>query len=279
MARTRARSTASRPAAFTARTADKHVLYQLAVQTPDLEAEFLEYTFRRLRGRDARILREDFCGTSALCCEWVRRHPEHHSIGVDICAETLRWGETHNLSQLEPKQRERLLLHHENVLHIERPRVDILVALNFSYFVFQSRALMQRYFRIAHRSLQPDGLFVLDAFGGTDALRDDLTERRRCRGFTYLWEHAYYNPINSEVLCHIHFEFPDGSRMRKAFSYHWRLWSLCELQELLSEAGFSQIEVYWEGTNPRTGQGNGQYSPTTEGEAIKSWVAYLIAQP
>ena len=38
-----------------------------------------------------------------------------------------------------------------------------------------------------------------------------------------------------------------GSKLKDAFIYKWRLWSIPEVRELLAEAGFSRSEVYWEG--------------------------------
>ena len=51
---------------YTARTADRHELYQLAVQSPDEDAAFLARYHEKLTGRPLRVLREDFCGTAAL---------------------------------------------------------------------------------------------------------------------------------------------------------------------------------------------------------------------
>ena len=80
------------------------------------------------------------------------------------------------------------------------------------------------------------------------------------------------------MLCHIHFKFPDGSRIRRAFSYAWRLWSLPEIREVLSEAGFTRSTVYWQGTNEESGEGNGVFEPTEQGEADASWIVYLVAE-
>jgi len=138
------------------------------------------------------------------------------------------------------------------------------------------RDLLRQYFKAVRKSMKPDGLFLMDAFGGSEGL-EELEERRRCGGFTYVWEHARFNPVTNELLCHIHFEFKDGSRMRKAFTYDWRLWSLMEIQEVLTEVGFRHVEVHWEGTELESGEGNGVFRRTTTGEAIESWVAYIIA--
>ena len=83
--------------------------------------------------------------------------------------------------------------------------------------------------------------------------------------------------MTSDILCHIDFRFPDGSKIEKAFTYDWRLWTLPELQELLTEAGFSRVTVWWEGTG-KDGRGNGVFTPETRGEADAGWVAYLIAE-
>ena len=48
------------------------------------------------------------------------------------------------------------------------------------------------------------------------------------------------------MVNHIHFEFTNGSRLKRAFTYEWRLWTLPEIRELLGEAGFSRSTVYWE---------------------------------
>ena len=80
------------------------------------------------------------------------------------------------------------------------------------------------------------------------------------------------------MRCHIHFAFPDGSRLKKAFTYDWRLWTLPEIRELLDEAGFSRITVYWEGIDKKTGEGNGKYKPATVGEADPGWIVFITAE-
>ncbi|MFN7589412.1 MAG: hypothetical protein ACK5UQ_13115, partial [Planctomycetota bacterium] len=73
-----------RPKPLTARTADRHVLYQLSVQAPETDARFYDRWFRKYAGRPLRLLREDFCGTAVLACHHVKRHPENRAIGVDL---------------------------------------------------------------------------------------------------------------------------------------------------------------------------------------------------
>ena len=121
-------------------------------------------------------------------------------------------------------------------------------------------------------------VIFLDAYGGYEAPMV-LEEKRECDGFTYIWEQASFNPIDGMMDCHIHFTFPDGSRMDRAFSYRWRLWTLPELREMLAEAGFRDIVVYWEGTDEDANEGNGIFEPAEMGDPDPGWICYIVAQP
>jgi cyclopropane fatty-acyl-phospholipid synthase-like methyltransferase len=261
-----------------AELADRHVLYEKSVQCVASEYKFVNKTFHKLRKRRARHLREDFCGTAGMCCEWVRRKPDNTAVGVDIDPDVLQWGREHNLSSLKADARMRVSLVQEDVCRVTTPQpVDIVLAMNFSYQIFKTRAQLGGYFHRVYEGLADDGILIMDAFGGYDSFRE-IREKTKHKEFNYVWEHAHYNPINGDILCHIHFSFPDGSKLRKAFTYDWRLWTLPELQELLTEAGFSRVRVYWEGTDKETGEGNGRYAPASVGEADPSWVAFLVAE-
>jgi len=257
--------------------ADRHDLYQRSVQDTEAEIDFVLATWNELRKRPAEVLREDFCGTANTACEWVRRDPEHYAIAIDLDSEVLAWGEQNNVSALEESQQHRIELIHGNVLDTPAELSDIVLAMNFSYFLFRTRDELREYFTTVHEGLTGDGIFFLDAYGGYDAPRE-LEESRDCEGFTYIWDQASFNPIDSCMTCHIHFEFPDRSRIDQAFTYHWRLWTLPEICEILLEAGFRHAEVYWEGTDPETEEGDGIYEPREVGDADAGWVCYIVAQ-
>jgi cyclopropane fatty-acyl-phospholipid synthase-like methyltransferase len=267
--------TRKRPTATMAEQADVHELYEEAVQAVDVEAEFLRDTFRALRSREALSFREDFCGTASACCEWVRSGPMHHAVGVDIDHDVLEWGRRHRLSRLPEAARARVKLLNADVMQAKTDPVDVAVAFNFSYWIFKTRAAMRAYFVKVHEALKADGIFFLDAFGGSEAYAVQK-ERTKHDGFSYIWDQAEFEPVTGRILCHIHFRFPDGSKIKRAFSYDWRLWTLPELRELLEEAGFSKVTVYWEGEED--GEGNGEYSPHATGDADPAWVAYLVAE-
>jgi len=261
---------------FSARTADKHALYQLAVQSPAEDVRFLARLYRSLRGREARHLREDFCGTALLCTAWVRGKKPRTAEGFDISEQTLAWGRAHNFPPLGERA-ERIELHAEDVRAPSARRPDVRCAQNFSYFVFKERAQLLAYFESARRDLAPGGIFVLDIYGGPEAMEEEEEEREIEEGFTYVWEQRRYVPATGAYEAHIHFRFHDGSEMRRAFSYDWRLWTLPEVKDALLDAGFARVESYWEGTDAKGEGGNGIFRRSARGENCPAWVTYLVA--
>ena len=253
-----------------------HDLYEEAVQAVDAEVEFLDETFRDLRGREAVSFREDFCGTASACCEWVRSSKKRYAIGIDNSQDVLEWGRRHRLSRLSEVQRARVKLLEDDVLSVETDPVDIIGAFNFSYYIFEDRATLRGYFERCREALVDDGLLFLDAFGGPDAI-EVQREKTKFDDFTYIWDQAEFHPVTSHIVCHIHFKFPDGSKIKKAFTYEWRMWTLPELRELLLEAGFSKVRVYWEGED-EDGEGNGEFTETETGDSDLAWIAYIVAE-
>lgn len=279
------RSTPSKPSApLSARTADRADLYQRAVQAPDAEVDFLLKAFRAMgRGR-LRTIREDFCYSALIAREWVRRGPDHRAIGVDIDRAVIRGAAARNRDELPPDARERLSLIAADVRAPEvlaAGRVDAVLATNFAYWVFHQRDALREYFRLVHRALRPGGIFILDFFSGSDAHRE-LTERRRIGsrhrdgGFTYVWDQASYEPLSGRYTCKIHFEFRDGSKIRDAFRYDWRLWSPPELLDLLPEAGFATRRVFAEGDDGRGG-GDGVFRPVRRHNADRAFLGYIVS--
>ena len=259
-----------------AEQADRHELYEASVQNVEEECRFITTTFKTLRGREPQSLREDFCGTASAACHWTTLGPERTAVGVDFDAEVLDWGRNNRLSRLSAEQQSRVKLIESDVLDVSTEQVDAVGAMNFSYWIFQTRPLMIQYFSRIREALKDDGVFFLDAFGGYESM-EEMKEKTKYENFTYVWDQARYSPVTGEMECHIHFKFPDKSKLKKAFSYTWRLWTLPELQELLLEAGFRNPTVYWEGTD-KDGEGDGVFTPDDRGEADAGWIAYIVAE-
>jgi hypothetical protein len=257
-----------------ARQADRHDCYERAVQNPSFDAAFIARTFQQRRGRPPRVLREDFCGTAALCAAWVKRHPENRAFGIDLDPDPLEWGIQRHLIPLG-RRAARVTLIRRDVRERMEFVSDVIAAFNFSFFTFRDPESLRHYLRQARAGLSRDGILYLDLFGGPESMQLQQ-ERRRHRGFTYVWDQAAFNPITHEILCHIDFEFRDGSALRRAFTYHWRLWSIPELMTLAREAGFTDAICYWEGTDHQRGTGNGVYRPTRRGDNAKAFLAYLV---
>ena len=66
--------------------------------------------------------------------------------------------------------------------------------------------------------------------GGGGQAQFLMKEKKRLKGFTYVWEQADFDPVTNHILCKIHFEFKDRTRLKNAFVYDWRLWSLVDFE-------------------------------------------------
>lgn len=259
---------------LTADTADKHVLYQKSVQAPQVEIDFMDRVFKKAHGRKPLSLREDFCGTALLCAEWVKSNPERTALGVDIDGKVLAWGKKHNLADLGAAE-PRITLLQQDVRAKTPGRFDVVCAFNFSYWIFRTREEMKAYFKSVRSALGKQGMFLLDSYGGWEA-QECVEEVRRVKGgFKYIWDQSKFDPITHVATNYIHFEFKDGTRMDKAFSYTWRFWSLPEIRELLQEAGFSDVQVYWDMSKTDDEE---WYVPRERAENQPGWLAYIIAR-
>ncbi|HEX5055369.1 MAG TPA: class I SAM-dependent methyltransferase [Gammaproteobacteria bacterium] len=258
-------------------TIDKHRLYEESVQNAEFETEFVADIYKKTRHREARSLREDFCGTANAACEWVKRDSANTAIGVDLDADVLAWGRRNHVERLQARQAARVSLLNQNVLHADTEPVDIVLAMNFSYWCFRTRQSLGEYFRKVHASLNDRGIFFLDAYGGYEAY-EEMEEETEYDDFTYVWDQAQYDPVTGHMKAHIHFRFPDGSELSPAFTYDWRLWSLPELRELLEEAGFKKITVYDQVWDYELEEAVDEFVPVQKMDADPAWVVYIAAE-
>lgn len=254
---------------------DKYELYRRAVQSAENDVVFIQDTYKELKRKSPRTFREDFCGTFALSTEWIKLNPRHEAMGIDLDPEPMAYGRQHYLSKLKPEQQRRMKLLEGNVLDPSLPKADVVVAMNFSYFCFKQRELLKKYFSNVVKTLNKDGIFLVDIFGGSQcygAIEDTI----RHEGFTYYWDQTNFDPVTNEALFHIHFRV-GGKKIEQVFTYDWRLWSIPEIRDIMHEVGFRKTHIYWEGT-AKDGSGDGNFTRVDHGESCESWIAYIVGE-
>jgi hypothetical protein len=257
---------------------EKYKLYESAVQCFESDIDFLKENYKKIYNRDARTLREDFGGTAALACNWVKEGPEYFSWGIDIDPEPMKYGLENHYSKLTKTEKERMQYVEGDVLGSYEFKADIIVAFNFSYFIFKKRKQLLEYFTKVREGLNENGAFFIDLFGGTEA-RAELVEETEHDDFTYFWDCEKYNPITDECQYYIHFKtHKDGKKHENVFSYDWRMWGIAELREIMEDAGFSKTIAFWEGEDG-DGGGDGVFYETNKAENCESWVTYICALP
>jgi RimJ/RimL family protein N-acetyltransferase len=275
-AKPKAKAAKKRTSRFSAKTADKHDLYQRSVQSPEEDIEFCNRVFKTLRKRKPLHYREDFCGTGLLSAKWIQQSKKHTAEGFDLDSDPVAWGLAHNFEPLGADAA-RYTVHLKDVRDKGHRPADIRTAQNFSYSVFHSRAELLSYFRAAREDLADDGLFIIDLHGGPEAT-EEMFEEKACGGFTYVWDQYAFYPGTGEYICHIHYKFPDKTEMKRAFTYKWRFWYMTELRDALLDAGFRDVHSYFEGTDEDGTSGDGIFRRGKRGENCLSWLAYLVAE-
>ncbi|XP_057455996.1 uncharacterized protein LOC130747159 [Lotus japonicus] len=166
------------------------------------------------------------------------------------------------------------------------PGRDIVCAFNYSCCCLHKRADLILYFKHARDALSTKGgIFVMDLYGGSSS-EHKLRLQRRFPNFTYVWEQAEFDIIQRKTRISLHFHLKKEQRkIRHAFSYSWRLWTLPEIRDCLEEAGFRSVH-FWIREMPDTseitrteGFGTGKdvkYEETTSFQQQDSWNAYIV---
>ncbi len=262
---------------------NRYDLYEFAVQDPPLEARFLA----ALHGNNPRILTEDFSGPASIARAWLALSHTHKAIAVDRDDEPLHHA-VDRLNDALPVRLPDFTIRQRDVLEV-KDQTDIIAALNFAACELLTRQHLLTYLRSALYRLQPNGILVLDTYGGSDALipgESEQTIQTPHGKLTYIWEQRAACPATSRVVNAIHFVLPGGSRIDNAFTYDWRLWSPSELRDAMHDAGFRTTEVYATygdaiddadqlHVTPISRDGN---APNFETDLDDHWVLYIVAR-
>lgn len=258
------------------RRSDKYNLYERSVQNPEAECKFSLRVYKKFRKRRPVSLREDFCGTFLNAIAWVKSHPENVAHGLDLDSNPIAYGFKHHYTEMKPEQQKRLHIHQMNVCDPKTPQSDIIMALNFSWMTFQTRKALKTYFANCYKKLHRNGIFILDFFGGSESQEENLS-KEKIENFTYLWEQHDFDPITHRARFSIHFKERGKNKIKHAFRYDWRLWTIPEVRDLLHEVGFTSTHIFWEGDDEDGEAGNGIFTERKTGETCESWVAYVVA--
>jgi SAM-dependent methyltransferase len=253
---------------------DKYFYYHKSVQSPDIDVQFFDKAYKDIRGKEAVSLKEDFCGTFSISCEWVKLGDNKKAVGVDLDEEPIEYGKNNYLAELTDDQKSRVEVINANVMDKNNPQADIVSASNFSYYIFKDRETLKTYYKSAYNSVKDDGIFIVDCFGGT-AATEPVEEETEQDGFSYFWDQDSFDPVTNFAQFYIHFKRKGEKKRKKVFSYDWRMWSIPEIREIMLEAGFKDTKVMWEGTD-KDGDGDGKFKAVEKGEHCESWVAYVI---
>ncbi|MCC5829315.1 MAG: class I SAM-dependent methyltransferase [Phycisphaeraceae bacterium] len=280
------------------RRPDRWRLYEQAVQHPEAEVAFFERAWR-LRATDggsptpASLLCEDFCGTAEVARAWMLLGEDRRAVAIDHdprvlkrawrawCAHFRRLRD----AGLEPgdslDRQADLHLLCADVMQAKIPPVHIIAALNFSILTFHQRQSLRAYLRHARRRLLPDGLLVMDLFGGPGAMMPGTVWRRvepsdgSIEPFDYGWEQRTFDAATGRIDCRIHFRFDDGTTMRSAFRYDWRLWSPADMVEMCLAGGFRRAQIH---SDLVGGQRTGRFRRTRSMPNAREFVVYIVAQ-
>lgn len=170
---------------------------------------------------------------------------------------------------------------------VSLPARDIVCAFNYSCCCLHKRKELVVYFKYALDALsKKGGIFVMDLYGGTSS-EHEIKLQRKFPNFTYTWEQAEFDVIQRKTRISLHYQLhKPQKKIRNAFSYSWRLWSLPEIKDCMEEAGFRSIH-FWIREMPdternRSTRGFGtsrddKYEEVSSFQQQDAWNAYVVA--
>lgn len=277
--------------------------YELCVQSPRHVVNFLH----ALHGHVPRVLREDFCGTAAVSRRWVRDGlndgDDRRAICIDLDPAALAYArdaardadipcrEWSNSAPRPPGRCEIVLARGDCVgkdAPLASEGCDAIFVGNFSIGYIHRRTDLCAYLRRSLDRLRRGnagfggGVFVCDTYGGAGAFRLGGIRRRHVSPgrevVLYEWVHEKADALTSMVENSISLRVEEDGQIvqeyPRAFTYRWRLWSIAELREAMSEVGFTSTSVYSE-INVAPGE---TPQAVGEGELGEDWTVCVAAR-
>ncbi|XVF05192.1 hypothetical protein REPUB_Repub05bG0150600 [Reevesia pubescens] len=236
----------------------KFLLYQQSVQSPKGDISYLQKFFLMyVGGRLPLHLQEDFCGTALFRISLFHGNvlKSHEAKLVSFMPQELirniQLEESDNNSKIaaiDPNMHEgSTSLSNEESIKAESkiPAQDIVCAFNYSCCCLHKHTELVLYFKHVLEALsRKGGIFVMNLYGGMSS-EQSLRLQKRFPNFRYTWEQAEFDIIERKTRISLQFHLQKKQkRLRHAFSYSWRLWSLPEINDCLEEAGFRSV-LFW----------------------------------
>jgi hypothetical protein len=162
------------------------------------------------------------------------------AIGMDYDFETIQWGMENNVNNMQSGS-DRVKLIQQNVLDAYDPneKFDIICSLNYSHTLLNKRNDLVKYFKNVRNNISK-GVYVIDFFGGPHTYSD---HRHNNSSDNYVFIGKSMNITTNISLCSLNFKTIDNKYI-PLFSYNFRVYSLIELYEALSEAGFNEYKIF-----------------------------------
>ncbi|CAM8897958.1 unnamed protein product [Rhodiola kirilowii] len=281
----------------------KFSLYQQSVQSPKGDISYLlKFFLMYVGGRVPLHFQEDFCGTALLSTEWIRNDTRRTAIGLDLDLEALEWCLENNVSKIGSDGYSRISLFHGNVL---QPGESVLLKCRIRELMsdiklqslqddakpdsvdssIQMNSNMATDEKFQKNSLLLPARDIICAFNYSCCClhkRGELVTYFR----HYIWEQEEFDIVQRKTRISLHFHLKkQQKKIRHAFSYSWRLWSLPEIKDCMEEAGFQSVH-FWMRQMPDTenskiteGFGVGRdlkYEEVTKFEQQDAWNAYIV---
>lgn len=244
---------------------DRYDLYELCVQRPTVTVDLLAH----LHGGSPVRLHEDFCGSGAVARAWVSSDSYRSAIGIDADEQvlTVAHSRAHGVAIADGCLRFIRAELGNDTHSVEVMAVgdaDVIFAGNFSIGELHTRSQLLCYLRSCSRRLRRGGLCACDTYGGRNAFVPGLltrtfviqgseSTRSPVTVVRYGYEQVRADPFTGIVENHLHFDVTVGGeiveRRRSAFVYRWRIWSVPEVREAMTESGFRSTEVHWDLTD------------------------------
>lgn len=227
---------------------EKYNLYRNSVYNPGKdEVIYLNRLFRNLKRKEPKVLREDFCGVFSMGVVWVNYSRSNKAICIDADSEPIEWGWKNPVMKLNNEKSNRIKTIVSDCRHadIENDSVDITIAGNWSQQILTKRDDLLAYFKNVYSSLNDNGILALTGVNSLHYTPEAYLESRLCGYkdaiYKYYFEIQQTCPFTHLGRCMIH--YVKDNKLATPFVYPWRVWTIAEYLDVLSEAGFEKTTV------------------------------------